>query len=229
MFVLLFAYVFGGVIDVPGGNYHEFLIGGILVQTLAFGMMGPATSIADRPQRGHRRPLPVAADVALRVPARPRARRARAAIAVAIAVLAPPASSSAGASTPTCSHALARLRPAAAVRGRDDLARHAHRRCIVRTPDAVQGIVFIVVFPLTFLANAFVPPRGLPDGLQTSPSGTRSARSSPPSRTLFGNPTATPADAPGRSSTRCWRPAGADHPRRRGAADDLPLPRRTTD
>ena len=46
MFVLLFAYVFGGVIDVPGGAYHEYLIGGILVQTLAFGMMGPGISIA---------------------------------------------------------------------------------------------------------------------------------------------------------------------------------------
>ena len=42
MFVLLFAYVFGGVIHIPGGgDYHEDRIGGILVQTLAFGMMGP--------------------------------------------------------------------------------------------------------------------------------------------------------------------------------------------
>ena len=47
MFVLLFAFVFGGVIAVPdGGDYNEYLIGGILVQTLAFGMMGPAISIA---------------------------------------------------------------------------------------------------------------------------------------------------------------------------------------
>ena len=46
MFVLLFAFVFGGAIDVDGGNYREYLIGGILVQTLAFGLMGPATSIA---------------------------------------------------------------------------------------------------------------------------------------------------------------------------------------
>jgi hypothetical protein len=41
MFVLLFAYVFGNVIHVPGGRYHEYLIGGILVQTLAFGIVGP--------------------------------------------------------------------------------------------------------------------------------------------------------------------------------------------
>ena len=46
MFVLLFAYVFGGAIDVGGGSYREYLIGGILVQSLAFGMMGPATAIA---------------------------------------------------------------------------------------------------------------------------------------------------------------------------------------
>ena len=47
MFVLLFAFVFGEVIGVPGGgDYHEYLIGGILVQTLVFGMMGPGVSIA---------------------------------------------------------------------------------------------------------------------------------------------------------------------------------------
>lgn len=46
MFVLLFAYVFGGVIHVPGGSYHEYLLGGIAVQTLAFGMMGPGIAIS---------------------------------------------------------------------------------------------------------------------------------------------------------------------------------------
>ena len=30
----------------PGGSYREYIIGGILVQSLAFGMIGPATSIA---------------------------------------------------------------------------------------------------------------------------------------------------------------------------------------
>src|SRR5262249_2514929 len=46
MFVLLFAYVFGGAIAVKGGNYREYLIGGILIQSLTFGLVGPATSIA---------------------------------------------------------------------------------------------------------------------------------------------------------------------------------------
>ena len=35
MFVLLFSYVFGGAIAVEGGTYREYIIGGILVQSLA--------------------------------------------------------------------------------------------------------------------------------------------------------------------------------------------------
>ena len=52
MFTLLFAYVFGGAIGVPGGNYREYLIAGILVQSICFGMMGPASSIATDQQEG---------------------------------------------------------------------------------------------------------------------------------------------------------------------------------
>ena len=37
MFTLLFTYVFGGAIHVPGGHYIEFLMPGIFVQTVIFG------------------------------------------------------------------------------------------------------------------------------------------------------------------------------------------------
>ena len=37
MFVLLFAYVFGGAIRTPGYDYVDFLIPGIIVQNIAFG------------------------------------------------------------------------------------------------------------------------------------------------------------------------------------------------
>ena len=48
MFVLLFAYVFGGAIDVPGGgNYREFLMGGIFAQTIVFTAFGVALSLAN--------------------------------------------------------------------------------------------------------------------------------------------------------------------------------------
>lgn len=37
MFVLLFGYVFGGAIRVPGGNYISYLLPGIIVQVVLFG------------------------------------------------------------------------------------------------------------------------------------------------------------------------------------------------
>ena len=37
IFVFLFAYVFGSSIDIPGGSYREFLIGGVFALTLTFG------------------------------------------------------------------------------------------------------------------------------------------------------------------------------------------------
>ena len=36
----------------------------------------------------------------------------------------------------------------------------------VRTPEALQGIIFAVVFPLTFVSTAFVPASSLPEWLQ---------------------------------------------------------------
>ena len=48
MFVLLFAYVFGGAIEVPGGgDYKEFLMGGIFAQTIVFGCFGVAMALSN--------------------------------------------------------------------------------------------------------------------------------------------------------------------------------------
>jgi ABC-2 type transport system permease protein/oleandomycin transport system permease protein len=52
MFVLLFRYVFGGVIQVPGVDYVNFLIPGILVQTTIFGAVGTAIGLAEDLQHG---------------------------------------------------------------------------------------------------------------------------------------------------------------------------------
>jgi len=52
MFVLLFAYVFGSSIDIPGGSYREFLIGGIFAQTVIFGATFTGAGIADDMQKG---------------------------------------------------------------------------------------------------------------------------------------------------------------------------------
>ena len=74
MFVLLFVYVFGGAISTPGFSYVDYLIPGIIVQTMAFGGFVTALGLVRRPEEGADGPLPVAADVALGRPHGPDAR-----------------------------------------------------------------------------------------------------------------------------------------------------------
>jgi ABC-2 type transport system permease protein/oleandomycin transport system permease protein len=52
MFVVLFRYVFGGAIAVPGGQYVNFLMPGIFVQTVAFGGVVTGIGLAQDMQRG---------------------------------------------------------------------------------------------------------------------------------------------------------------------------------
>ena len=51
MFVLLFAFVFGGAIQTPGIDYVTFLMPGIFVQTVVFGGTNTAVGIAEDPRR----------------------------------------------------------------------------------------------------------------------------------------------------------------------------------
>nr|CAA9315233.1 MAG: Efflux ABC transporter, permease protein [uncultured Nocardioidaceae bacterium] len=53
MFVLLFAYVFGGSIQVPGGfDYKEFLLPGIMAQTMVFSSAVVAMGLTNDLQKG---------------------------------------------------------------------------------------------------------------------------------------------------------------------------------
>ncbi len=52
IFVLLFAYVFGGSIDIAGGSYREFFISGIFAMTLVFGATLTGAGLADDMQKG---------------------------------------------------------------------------------------------------------------------------------------------------------------------------------
>ena len=52
MFVLLFVYVFGSAIPIPGIAYAEFLLPGILAQTVIFGSTITGSSIAEDIQKG---------------------------------------------------------------------------------------------------------------------------------------------------------------------------------
>jgi ABC transporter DrrB family efflux protein len=191
MFVLLFAYVFGGVIHVPGGgDYHEYLIGGILVQTLAFGMMGPGVSIATDLGEG----------IIDRFSSLPMSRPAylighltaefcATLLAVTIMVVAglivgwgisSSALEAAGAFGLLFLIAVSMIWLGTLV------------GVVVRSPDGVQGVAFITVFPLTFVANTFVPVGGLPDGLRQVAEYNPVSAWAAGVRALFGNPTAIP-------------------------------------
>ncbi len=46
----------------------------------------------------------------------------------------------------------------------------------MRSVEAVNGVMFATMFPITFLANTFAPTDRMPPGCASSPSGTRSRR-----------------------------------------------------
>jgi len=52
MFTLLFVYVFGGAINIPGVDYIDYLLPGIVVQTVLFGAMQTGVGLADDLSRG---------------------------------------------------------------------------------------------------------------------------------------------------------------------------------
>lgn len=192
MFVLLFAYVFGGVIAV-GGDYREYLVPGILVQSLAFGIMGPGTSIATDLGEGF----------VDRVRSLPTSRSAYlgghliaelGAMCLAIAILSLTGlvvgwGIGSGPLDAIAGYALLILFATAMLWIGTLLG------VLARSPDAVAGFVFMTVFPLTFVSNAFVPVAGLPDGLRQVAEWSPVSAMVAAVRTLFGNPTGIPADA----------------------------------
>src|SRR5919107_2167549 len=52
MFVLLFVYVFGGAINTPGYDYVDFLMPGIITQSIAFGGFVTAIGLNEDLRKG---------------------------------------------------------------------------------------------------------------------------------------------------------------------------------
>jgi ABC-2 type transport system permease protein len=190
MFVLLFAFVFGDVIAVPGGKYRSYLIGGILVQTLAFGIIGPATSMATDIREGildRFRSLPMSRSAFLlgHLAAELLASALAVAVMVASGLLVGWRIHS---SVP---HALLGF----AIVGLLALTMlwvGTLMGVLARSPDVVTGIAFLFVFPLTFVAATFVPISGLPAGLRQFAEYNPVSCWAAALREQFGNPTARP-------------------------------------
>jgi ABC-2 type transport system permease protein len=187
MFVLLFAFVFGGAIAVPGGgSYKEFLMGGIFAQTIVFGAFGVAMSLsADRNNgaidRFHSLPIPRASVLAGH------------SVANLIRALLPIAFMTAtgfvvgwrihsgfldilGAYGLMLGFSFAIIWIGVLLGS------------LVSTPEAVQGVAFIAIFPITFIASTFVPTSTLPGVLKTIAEWNPTSSLANSLRHLFGNP-----------------------------------------
>jgi ABC transporter DrrB family efflux protein len=169
MFVLLFSYVFGGAIDVGNeggeeGSYINFLMAGIFVQTVAFAGIYTGVLLANDLTKGmidRFRSLPMSQSSVLTGRTLTDLLRAMLAIAIMFVV-----------------GVLVGFRPEGGIAG--NLAAVGPMLlfgfalswvgvaggALVRTPEALQGIIFAVVFPLTFVSSAFVPTASMPDWLQ---------------------------------------------------------------
>jgi ABC-2 type transport system permease protein len=186
MFVLLFAYVFGGAIHVGGGNYREYIIAGILIQSLAFGLTGPATAISTDLNEGvidRFRSLP--ASKTAYVTGHYFAELAGMGLSIVVLLT---AGMLVGwrAHTPALNIATAIVLLLAFSSAMIWVGTWIGLK--VRSPDAVMGVGFVAVFPLTFLSNAFVPIATLPNALQWIAAWNPISVMVAAVRELFGNP-----------------------------------------
>jgi ABC-2 type transport system permease protein len=187
MFVLLFAYVFGNAIGSQdtGVDYQEFLIAGIFAQTVVFGATFTGYSLAEDLQKGiidRFRSLPMSpssvvvgrtvSDIGINV------------ISLAVMAL-----------TGLVVGWRIRSSVLEAVGGFLLLLAFsfaiswimASVGLLVRAPEVVNNASFIVIFPLTFIANTFVSISNLPGPLATFANWNPVSSVTQAARELFGN------------------------------------------
>jgi ABC-type multidrug transport system permease subunit len=159
VFILLFLYVFGSAIHVHGISYKDYLFPGIIAQSLAFGVIGAGTATSADMAEGvidRFRSMPISrlSIITGQVMGQVCEQVLGLAIAVGFGL--------ALGWTPqlTLAHGLELAVLIA-------LGLLAFTWCgvlfgmLVRSPDAVQGIGFIIILPLTFMAGVFVPIAGM--------------------------------------------------------------------
>jgi len=145
MFVLLFVYVFGGAIQTPGFDYVDFLMPGIIVQSIAFGGFVTALGLSEDVQKGlidRFRSLPMS----------------RAAVLTGR----------------TASDVLLNCLSLTVLLGIVLLLLFGYAFSWIfalvglfsSSPETANSIGFTAIFPLTFASSAFVPAESMPDGLQ---------------------------------------------------------------
>jgi ABC transporter DrrB family efflux protein len=164
MFVLLFVYVFGGAIETPGHEYVDFLIPGLIVQTMFFGGFVTAIGLADDLKKGlidRFRSLPMARGAVLagRTLADVATNLLSIAVMVGVGLII-------GFSFDASALEIAAGVGVLLLFGYAFSWIFALFALLASSAEAAQAIGFIVIFPLTFISSAFVPLETLPDGLQ---------------------------------------------------------------
>ena len=207
MFVLLFAYVFGGSIALPGAEqvdpsaYRQFLIAGIFAQTVIFGATITGSGMAQDLKTGiidRFRSLPMASSAVL--VGRTTADVVNNVLTVVIMSITGllvgwRINTSFGEALLAYVLLLFFAYCISWVMGYIGL--------LVRTPEIFNNATFIVIFPLTFIANTFVPSENLPTVLRIFAEWNPVSSVTQAARELFGNiqpgtpePTAWPLENP---------------------------------
>ncbi len=165
MFVLLFVYVFGGAIQTPGFDYVDFLMPGIIVQSIAFGGFVTALGICEDVHKGlidRFRSLPMsrAAVLAGRTSSDVLLNSLSLVLLLTVGFIA--------------GFNFVDTDPGQVAVGVVLLLLLGYAFSWVfallglfsSSPEAANSLGFMLVFPLTFSSSAFVPVDSMPDGLR---------------------------------------------------------------
>jgi len=165
MFVLLFVYVFGGAISTPGyDDYVDFLMPGIIVQTMSFGGFVTAIGLSDDLRKGlidRFRSLPMARSAVLA--GRTLADVATNTVSLVVMIVVGLLVGFNFTSSP--------LEVAAGIGllllfGYAFSWAFAFVALVSNSAEGAQALGFMLIFPLTFASSAFVPPESMPSWLE---------------------------------------------------------------
>ena len=193
MFVLLFAFVFGSSIAVPGSNYREFLVPGIMAQTIVFSSFIVALGLTNDLEKGivdRLRSLPIS-------PATILVGRSLSSLihsSIGITVMALTGLLIGWRVRDGWFHGIAAF-ALILLFGFAMIWVGIWVGSMLRSVEAVNGFMFTVMFPLTFIANTFAPTRNMPEVLRVIAEWNPVSALTQATRELWGNGPAAPDTA----------------------------------
>jgi ABC transporter DrrB family efflux protein len=165
MFVLLFVYVFGGAIETPGFDYVDFLMPGIIAQSIAFGGFVTALGLSEDVKKGlidRFRALPMSRAAVLtgRTVSDIVLNSLSLVVLFTVGFIAGFNFDSASAGEILLGLVLL------LVLGYAFSWIFALIGLVSSSPETANAVGFTIIFPLTFASSMFVPAESMPDGLQ---------------------------------------------------------------